>query len=153
MAVTTSGTFFLTLQKFLNGSTVVAWDNAACKYALGGAEASSTPDFSGSGTAWDFRVDIDELPNGNGYATGGDPVTTPSIAVPGIGAGNMSFDFDNPEWTSSTLTTSHGVHCSGDATNTLDEINFLQFFNGDVTTAGGTLTVTIDATNGAWYIT
>lgn len=77
------------------------------KIALGKSTALVVGTYGAATTNYsDLTGNSDELPNGNGYATGGatltsvTPVADTTVAV---------CDFDNYTWTSATFTTSGGI--------------------------------------------
>ncbi len=139
MAITTSGVYWLSVEKFLTAATgIVSWESTACKYAL--ALDASTPNFD----LHDFRNDFTEA-TGTGYTAGGNALVSPALTI----SAGMKYDFNDPQWTTSTIASAMaGVVCSGNATNTIDETHFLQDFVTAVSTTAGTLDVAIHA-NGA----
>lgn len=137
MAITASGVYWLTLEKFLNGNQSTSWESTSCKYALN--DDADTPNFDTD----DFRDDTSEV-SGTGYTTGGNALVAPALTI----SSGMKYDFDDPQWTSSTITAMAGFVNSGNATATADEIYFLQDFVTEVSTSSGTLDVAIHA-NGA----
>lgn len=139
MAITTSGIYWLNLEKALRIDTnLVDWGGGALKYALD-VEAD-TPNFDTD----EFRSQINEVAGGNGYTAGGNTITYPATDGFSISA-NLNWDISDPQWTSSTITADAGVICSGNATNTADETYILQDFGTQVSTSNGTLDVAINA--------
>jgi hypothetical protein len=135
MAVTVSGFYGLTLEKFLidTGSFkgLEAEDN---KIALLGAAAGQTPNFD----THNFRDDITET-SGTGYAAGGVALTTTEIT---LSSGTLKFDADDTPWAGASFTSSGGVlHFARGGASSADEIVFLSYFGADVTSAGGTFTI------------
>ena len=112
MAITASGTYWLTIEKFLILTGPVSWESTACKYALD--TDADTPDFDLD----DFRDDTSEVAAGGNYTAGGNALVAPALTI----SAGMKYDFNDPQWTSSTITAMAGFVCSGDATNTLLEV-------------------------------
>ncbi len=138
MAITASGVYWLSMEKFLLATaSLVSWESTSCKYMLD--DDADAPNFDTD----DFRDDTTEV-SGTGYTAGGNALVTPAVTI----SSGIKYDIADPQWTTSTITAMAGIVCSGDATNTLDEIYFLQDFVTAVTTVSGTLDVAIHA-NGA----
>ena len=77
------------------------------KLALGKATASITGTYGAATTSYDnLTSNSDELPNGSGYTTGGNTLTSVTPVADGTTA---VCDFDNTTWTSATFTTSGGI--------------------------------------------
>jgi hypothetical protein len=77
------------------------------KLALAKATASVVGTYGAATTSYlDLTGNSDELPNGNGYATGG--ATLVSV-TPVLDSSTAVCDFDNYTWTSATFTTSGGI--------------------------------------------
>jgi hypothetical protein len=77
------------------------------KIALGKATASITGTYDAATTSYtDLTGDSDELPNGSGYTTGGEALTSITPVADGTVA---VCDFDNVTWTSATFTTSGAI--------------------------------------------
>lgn len=138
MAITASGVYWLNLEKYLLATaSLVSWESAACKYALD--DDADVPAFDTDA----FRSDLTEV-TGTNYVAGGDAMTTSAVTI----SAGIKYDFDDPQWLTSTITAMGGAPCSGDATNTADEAFFLQDFVTEVQTTAGTLDVAIHV-NGA----
>ena len=77
------------------------------KIALGKATASVVGTYGAATTNYsDLTGNSDELPNGNGYTTGGATLTSVTPVADGTTA---VCDFDNYTWTAATFTTSGGI--------------------------------------------
>jgi hypothetical protein len=84
------------------------------KIALGKATASVTGTYGAATTSYDTLVsNSDELANGNGYATGGNTLTSVTPVADGTTA---VCDFDNTTWTTATFTTSGAIIYNDTAT-------------------------------------
>ncbi len=135
MAITASGTYWLTLEKFLTLATgLTSWESTSCKYAL--ATDASTPNFD----THDFRDDFTEA-SGTNYTAGGNALVSPALTI----SSGMKYDFADPQWTTATISgVMGGVVCSGNGTSTADETYFLQDFVTAVSPAAGTLDIQIN---------
>lgn len=144
MAITTSGFYMLSLEKFFQvDSNLTSMSSTGCKYMLDGD--ADAPDFSLD----DFRNDTSEI-SGTAYSAGGNAIVLVGDNF-SIAGDVLKLDFADPQWTASTITAMAGVFCSGNATNTLDEIYLLQDFVTEVVTVSGTLDVTIHANGVATF--
>ena len=77
------------------------------KLALGKGSALLTGTYGAATTSYDdLTGNSDELPNGSGYTTGGNTLTSVTPVADGTTA---VCDFDNTTWTSATFTTSGGI--------------------------------------------
>jgi hypothetical protein len=77
------------------------------KIALGKATASITGTYGAATTNYsNLTGNSDELPNGNGYTTGGATLTS---VTPVLDSSTAVCDFDNYTWTSATFTTSGAI--------------------------------------------
>lgn len=77
------------------------------KLALGKAAASLTGTYGAATTSYDdLTGNSDELPNGSGYTTGGNTLTSVTPVADGTTA---ICDFDNTTWSSATFTTAGGI--------------------------------------------
>ena len=77
------------------------------KLALGKATALLTGTYGAATTSYDdLTGNSDEIPNGSGYTTGGNTLTSVTPVADGTTA---VCDFDNTTWTSATFTTSGGI--------------------------------------------
>ena len=104
----------------------------------------------------DFRDDlIQEVGDGSGYTNGGKALAaTPSwvIGAPAA-ADRISYDSADPSWATSTITNAEAAvlyYSTGAAA--ADNLFLMSDFGAPVSTANGTLTITVDApANGGWY--
>lgn len=145
MAITVSGFYGLSLEKFLidtMGKSLEAEDNGV---GLTTATAGETPNFDTD----NFRDDITENA-GTGYTAGGIALTGTEITLSG---GTLTYDATlNPSWASSTITSGASfVHANRGGASSADEIYFLHYFGTDVVSGGGTFQVTWHA-NGLFTI-
>jgi hypothetical protein len=77
------------------------------KLALMKATASGSGTYGAATTSYDnLTSNSDELPNGSGYTTGGNTLTSVTPVADGTTA---VCDFDNTTWTSATFTSSGGI--------------------------------------------
>ena len=77
------------------------------KLALMKATAAGSGTYGAATTSYDTLVsNTDELPNGSGYTTGGNTLTSVTPVADGTTA---VCDFDNTTWTSATFTSSGGI--------------------------------------------
>lgn len=77
------------------------------KLALMKATAAGSGTYGAATTSYDTLVsNTDELPNGSGYTTGGNTLTSVTPVADGTTA---VCDFDNTTWTSATFTTCGGI--------------------------------------------
>lgn len=107
-----------------------------------------TPNFD----THDFRNDVTNEPGNSGtYSSGGSIVTTTELTVASPAATQIKYSFDNVSWTGTTITARGTVLYHTTGSNTTDELVCANTFGSDVTTAGGTFSVTLHA-NGLFYI-
>ncbi len=134
MAITASGVYWLSIEKFLVLATgLTSWESTSCKYALN--LDTDTPQFDLD----DFRDDLAEA-TGTNYTAGGNALVSPAITI----SSGIKYDFADPTWATSTIADAEaGFVNAGNATNTVDEIYFLQDFVTSVSTSAGTLDVAI----------
>ena len=77
------------------------------KLALMKATAAGSGTYGAATTSYDTLVsNTDELPNGSGYTTGGNTLTSVTPVADGTTA---VCDFDNTTWSSATFTTCGGI--------------------------------------------
>jgi hypothetical protein len=146
MAITTSGLFGLTEEKFRRS---LAWDTESetlNKYFL--ITDAATPNFD----TMDFRDDLNPNENtGTGYTAGGVIVTGTELTIGAPAAGQIRYDHNDPSWATSTITSAMaGVGYGVVGTAATDPLHYLQDFVTAVSTVAGTLLVTI-AANGVYY--
>jgi len=151
MAITASGYYGLTLEKQLKGTQAGDMETTDVAVML------VTDAYAGAGASYDahnFRDDItNEVTAGSGYTAGGKALAaTPSLTVGSPGVGQIAYDSANPAWATSTITDAMAaiLYDSSGVIGT-DELYMLSDFGTAVSTANGTLTVTV-AGNGWFYI-
>jgi len=111
------------------------------------------PDFAADG----FRnpaID-NEVAAGSGYTAGGKALAaTPTwvIGAPAA-ADRIAYDSGDPSWATSTITNAEAaVLFYSTGTDTTDNLFLMSDFGAAVSTANGTLTITVDTpANGGWY--
>ena len=85
------------------------------KIALGKATASITGTYGAATTNYsNLTGNSDELPNGNGYTTGGNTLTSVTPVADGTVA---VCDFDNTTWSAATFTTSGAIIYNSSSSN------------------------------------
>lgn len=138
MAITASGLFGLTLEKFLNATSMPTSgleSETAVKAAM--ITDSATPDFN----AHDFWADLEANEvSGTGYTAGGNVMTTTELSV---ASGVLTYDAADVQWTSSTISNAMaavGYFDRGGAT-TADELVFLSDFVTAASSSSGTFTI------------
>lgn len=143
MSITTSGLYGLTLEKFLNITSLPASgleSETAVKVLM--VTDSETPDFS----ADNFRDDVtaNEV-SGTGYSAGGVVLTTTELTV---SSGILTYDAGDSSWAASTIANAMaavGYFARGGA-DTADELVFLSDFVAAASSSGGTFTIQWHAT-------
>lgn len=146
MAITASGLYFPTLEKMFIDTAAQSLEAETHKALL--ALDAYTPDFD----AHDFRNDVTNEATGTGYTSGGVTITGTEITGASPSSGNMKWDFNDPQWTSSTIANAMALvvyfNVGSSATDMLIEL--LDFVTA-VTTSNGLLLVQI-AANGAFTL-
>ena len=96
---------------------------------------------------------IDNEVSGGGYTAGGQSLAaTPTITLGSPTAGRVRWDFADPAWAASTITSAMaGITFHSTGTDTTDELYTLHDFITAASTSNGLFTVTIHATDGALY--
>lgn len=115
-------------------ATQLAFDWSLTTHKVALYTNSLTPNFS---TDQSYSS-TNEIPNGSGYTTGGNTITTPTVTE--SPTGTLKYDFDDSQWTSSTFSSVRGGIEYADAlvgNNIIVEINF----GADYAVTAGTLTV------------
>lgn len=142
MAITASGLFGLTLEKFLIGTSVPASgieSETAVKMAM--ITDAATPNFD----TMDFWNDLEANEvSGTGYTAQGNVLTTTEVTLSG---GVLTYDAADPSWPTSTISNAMaGVFMfdRGGAT-TADEIIGLLDFVTAASSSGGTFTIQLNA--------
>jgi len=138
MAITASGLYGLTLEKFLNVTSLPSSgleSETAVKTLM--VLDALTPDFN----AHDFRNDVtaNEV-SGTGYTAGGVVLTTTELTV---ATGVLTYDAADASWSSSTIANAMagvGYFARGGA-DTADELVFLSDFVNAASSSNGTFTI------------
>ena len=138
MSITASGLYGLTLEKFLNVTSLPASgleSETAVKVLM--VTDSETPDFN----ADNFRDDVtaNEV-SGTGYSAGGVVITSTELTV---AAGVLTYDAGDASWSSSTISNAMagvGYFVRGGA-DTADELLFLSDFVTAASTSNGTFLI------------
>lgn len=137
MAVTASGLYGLTLQKFLNGTSLPASgldSETAVKVLM--VTDSEVPNFD----THDFRNDITAEVTGTGYTSGGTTLTSTALT---LSSGVLTYDGADVSWASSTISNAMagvGYFARGGA-STADELVFLSDFVTAASSSSGTFTI------------
>jgi len=139
MAITTSGVYWVNMEKAMIGTLPTSYESTSAAY-WGVTDAT---------TSTDANFDAVEFRNNAAITEGtnmtADPLVTPTIALATPLTNQMNHNFADPQWTSITTTVMGGIVTSGDATDSLDEVYYLQDFVTAATTSSGTLDVAIHA--------
>jgi len=149
MAVS-SGVYAPTLETQLKKT--VAGDMESTNVSVLMVTDTHAPDFAADG----FRNPaIDNEVSGGGYTAGGKALAaTPAwtIGAPAA-ADRVAYDSDDPSWATSTITSAEAaVLFYSTGTDTTDNLFLMSDFGAPVSTANGTLTITVDTpANGGWY--
>jgi hypothetical protein len=107
------------------------------KIALGKATASVTGTYGAATTSYtDLTGNSDELPNGSGYTTGGNTLTSVTPVADGTTA---VCDFADTTWTSATFTTSGAIIYNDTASG--DPACAVLSFGGDQQVSSGDFTI------------
>lgn len=139
MAITGSGWYALTVEKFLN-ATSLPTNGLESETAVKGMLVldTLTPDFD----AHNFRDDAEasEVPNGGGYTTGGETLTSTELTV---ASGIVTWDAADVSWTSSTISNAMAavLYFARGGASSADELILLSDFVTAVSTTNGTLAV------------
>jgi hypothetical protein len=118
------------------------------KIALGKATASVTGTYGAATTSYtDLTGNSDQLPNGSGYATGGNTLTSVTPVADGTTA---VCDFADTTWSSATFTTSGAIIYNDSATG--DPACAVLSFGGDQQVSSGDFTIQFPAAAAATAI-
>lgn len=144
MTITASGFYGLTMEKMFIDTASQSMEAETHKGLL--VTDSEAPNFD----THDFRNDITaEVPGTGGYTTGGATLTTTDIT---LSSGVLKWDFDDPQWTSSTIANAMAlVTYFNVGSSATDQLLLLLDFVTAVSTSAGTLAVQI-AVGGAMTI-
>ena len=141
MAVSSSW-YALTIEHLFKKS--IAGDMESTNVSVLMTTDSEVPNF----TTHDMRDDIaQEVAPGSGYVAGGKALAaTPSWTIGAPAAADRIFyDADDPAWASSTITNAESaVFFYSTGTDSSDNLYLMSDFGAPVSTANGTLTITID---------
>lgn len=142
MAVTASGLFGLTLEKFLNVTSLPASGlESETAVAITMITDSATPDF----TTHNFWDDLEgQEVSGDGYTAGGIALTSTELT---LSAGVLTYDGADLSWASSTISSAMAAVGRFDrgGASSADELLFLLDFVTAASTTNGTFTVQINA--------
>lgn len=117
------------------------------KIALGKATASITGTYGAATTNYsDLTGNSDELPNGSGYTTGGNTLTSVTPVADGTTA---VCDFADTTWSSATFTTSGAIIYNSSAS---DAACAVLSFGGDQQVSSGDFTIQFPAAAAATAI-
>lgn len=143
MSITASGMFGLTIEKMFIDTAGQSMEAETHNGML--VEDGYTPNYD----THDFRADVTNEVSGTGYSTGGSNITTTEITVASPSAGSLKWDFDDPQWSSSSIPNAMALVTFFDTGNSAtDMLILLLDFVTAVTTSNGLLQVAIHA-NGA----
>jgi hypothetical protein len=118
------------------------------KIALGKATASVTGTYGAATTSYtDLTGNSDQLPNGSGYTTGGNTLTSVTPVADGTTA---VCDFADTTWTSATFTTSGAIIYNDTAAG--DPACAVLSFGGDQQVSSGDFTIQFPAAAAATAI-
>lgn len=137
MSITAPGLYGLTLEKFLNATSLPSSgleSETAVKVLM--ATDSYTPDFN----ADNFRDDVTNEVTGTGYTAGGVVITSTELTV---ATGVLTYDAADASWSSSTISNAMaavGYFARGGASSA-DELVFLSDFVTAASTTNGTFLV------------
>lgn len=137
MSITASGLFGLTLEKFLNVTSLPAsgLESETAVYGLMVTD-SYTPDFN----AHNFRDDATNEVTGTGYTSGGLVLTSTEITLSG---GVLTYDAADSSWAASTIANAMaevGYFNRGGA-STADEVLWVSDFVSAASSSSGTFTI------------
>jgi hypothetical protein len=143
MAVTASGLYGLTLEKFFidtAGESMEAEDNKVLMVT-----DTEAPNFD----THDFRADIAAEVTGTGYTLGGNAITATEIT---LAAGLLTFDGADVSWPASTITSAMAaVGYTNVGTAATDQLVWLSDFVTAASSSAGTFTIQW-AAGGIWTI-
>jgi hypothetical protein len=148
MAITASGLFLLTQEKFLIDTVGISVESETL-VKVGLITDAATPNFD----THDFYDDLNANEvSGTGYTAGGQAITTTEVTVGSPAAGQMKYDAADTAWAGSTITSAMAALGYLEAgTAAQDMLFFLSDFVTAVSTTAGTLTVQW-AANGIYYL-
>ena len=134
MAITTGGVYWLNMEAALILAPLpTSYESTSLTY-WGVTDATTSASFDTVSVRSDASIT-------EGTNMTADALVSPVITI----SSGMLHDFDDPQWTSITTTVMGGIVTSGDSTDTLDEVYYLQDYVTEVSTTAGTLDVAINA--------
>jgi hypothetical protein len=138
MAITASGLYGLTLEKFLNVTSLPASgleSETAVKVLM--VTDTETPDFTVD--AFRSAVTANEV-SGTGYSAGGATLTATEVT---LASGLLTYDAADPSWPSSTISSAMGAvgYFARGGADTADELIFLSDFVTAASSSNGTFTI------------
>lgn len=141
MAVTASGLYVATFLDILD-ATQLAVDLVSDTIKCAMYTDSVTPNFSTDTSYAAAPYTSNEIPNGSGYTTGGDTLTTKAFAE--SVTGSVVFDADDAQWTSSTISNAMAALIWDDTVTgpPADPVICLVDFVTAASTSNGTFTIT-----------
>ena len=147
MSITAAGLYGLTLEKFLNVTSLPAnglESETAVKTLL--CEDGYTPNFD----THNFRDDVTNEVSGTGYTAGGQTLTSTELT---LSSGVLTWDAADQSWTSSTIPNAMAAvnYFARGGASSADEVVVLSDFITAVSTTNGTLLVAWHA-NGIFTI-
>lgn len=145
MAITASGLYGLTLEKFMN-ATAMPTNGLESETAVKVLMCTDTeaPNFD----THNFRDDIVAEVTGTGYSAGGVVITTTELT---LASGVLTYDSADPSWAASTIANAMaavGYFARGGASSA-DELVWLSDFVSAASSSSGLFTVQVSASG--WY--
>lgn len=145
-----AGMYGLTLEKFFNLG-LTSYTSGLESETLNKAmlvQDAYTPNFD----THDFRNDVTNEPANSGtYTSGGSTLTTTELTVASPAATQMKYAAVDLSWTGTTITARGAVTFKNTGTAATDEVIVANTFASDVSTSGGTFTLSWHA-NGLFFI-
>lgn len=146
MAITASGLYGLTLEKFFNNTAGQSLEAETHKALL------VTDSYTHAYDTHAFRSDLTNEVSGTGYTAGGNTLINTEITVGSPSAGVLKYDHDDVFWSSSTISNAMAlIGYFNVGTSGTDQLVYLLDFVTAVTTTAGLLTVQIGA-NGVFNL-
>lgn len=143
MAITASGLFGLTLEKFFIDTLGLSLESETATKAMLVTD-SLTPNFD----THDFRNDVESAEvSGTGYTAGGVVLTSTEIT---LSSGVLTYDTADPSWSSSTISNAMAavIYFARGGASTADDLWLLSDFVTAASTTNGTFLVQVAA--GGW---
>lgn len=137
MAITGSGLYGLTLEKWLNQTIQAITSGLESETAVSVLMVTDTytPDFN----THDFYNDITNEVTGTGYTAGGMTATGTEITIAG---GNLTYDMTDVAWTTSTIADAMAAVARYNVgASNANELLFLSDFVNAASSSGGTFTI------------